>query len=106
VLPLAPASPSFARLPAVSGFVELRHRFHPRWQAALRVERLTFGTIQGTLDGGLPTAWDAPVDRAESAITFRASRRVEVRAGWQHNWRDRGRVVERGFPAAQVLFWF
>ena len=27
-------------------------------------------------------------------------------AGWQHNWRTAGRVHERGYPAAQILYWF
>ncbi len=105
-LPLAGGPQPAAALSAVSGFVEARYRFHPRWQTAVRVDRLAFGTISGTLEGGLPTDWDAEVDRVEVAVAFRASRQIELRGGWQHNWRDRGRVTERGFPAAQVLFWF
>ena len=41
--------------------------------------------------------------RIEGVVGFRATRRLEVRAGWQHNWRDAGRVHERGFPAVQAL---
>jgi hypothetical protein len=89
---------------AWSAFVEVRRRLHPRWQVALRLDRLEFSSVVGSTGG--PTPWDAPIDRAEAAVAFRATRRLELRAGWQHNWREAGRVRERGFPAAQALFWF
>ena len=96
------ASPPDVR--AWSAFVEARRRLHARWQVAVRLDRLDFSTIVGT--AGVATPWDAPIDRAEAAVAFRATRRLEVRGGWQHNWREAGRVRERGFPAVQALFWF
>ena len=69
------------------------------------LERLAFGP-SSTRSSGSPLPWDAPVDRVEAVVGFRATRRLEVRAGWQHNWRSGGRVQERGFPAVQAFFWF
>jgi hypothetical protein len=97
-------APSATPLRTWSGFFEGRYRWHPRWQAAGRVEHLTFATLPGP--AGLPTSWDAPVTRLEAILGFRATRAIELRGGWQHNWRDGGRIHERGSPAAQVLFWF
>ena len=71
-----------------------------------RVEHLGFSQISGTLNSGLPTSWDAPVERVEGVLGFRAMKNLEVRAGYQYNWRDGGRVHERGYPTALVLFWF
>jgi hypothetical protein len=103
-LPMGDAAAGPASVSAWSGFVEVRQRLHARWQVAVRLDRLAFSSVTGS--AGVPTAWDAPIDRAEAALAFRATRRLEVRGGWQHNWRDGGRVRERGFPAAQALFWF
>jgi hypothetical protein len=98
------AEPSETTLAAWSGFVEARYRWHPRWQVAGRAERLDFGAVVGS--SGVPTPWDAPVTRLESVVGFRATRAIELRAGWQYNWRDAGRVHERGSPAVQILYWF
>ena len=62
--------------------------------------------VEGTLFGGLATSWDAPVTRVETTIGFRAARTVELRGGYQYNWRDGGRVTRLGFPTLQVLYWF
>jgi hypothetical protein len=93
-----------AAVSAWSGFVEARRRLHARWQVAVRLDRLSFSSLTGS--AGVTMPWDAPIDRAEAAVAFRATRRLELRGGWQHNWREAGRVRERGFPAAQALFWF
>jgi hypothetical protein len=89
-----------------SGFIEGRYRLHPRWQVAARVDHLSFSVLRGTLNGGALTSWDAPVDRAEGIVGFRARRNLEVRGGYQYNWRDGGRVHERGYPTVMGLFWF
>jgi hypothetical protein len=99
-------TPAPDHLSTDSGFAEARYRFHPRWQVAGRVEHLGFSQISGTLNSGLPTSWDAPVERVEGVLGFRAMKNLEVRAGYQYNWRDGGRVHERGYPTALVLFWF
>ncbi len=93
-------------LVARTGFLEARYRFHPRWQAATRLDHLTFSTVRGSQFAGAPTPWDAPVWRVESVLGYRPARRLELRAGWQHNWRMGTRTRQRGFPAVQALFWF
>ena len=104
-LPLIAEPTPATALSAWSGFIEGRYRLHPRWQVAARVERLTFSRItSGSTVTPLP--WDGPVERVEGVIGFRATRRLDLRVGWQHNWRPAGRVHERGYPAVQILFWF
>ncbi|MCC7009239.1 MAG: hypothetical protein IT184_10510 [Acidobacteria bacterium] len=102
-LPLA-ADATNLRLGAWSGFVEGRYRFHPRWQTALRAERLAFARVRGGAASDLP--WDADVDRLELVLGFRASRHAEIRAGYQHNWREGGRIRARGFPTGALIYWF
>ena len=97
-------SPSASPLVAWSSFVSARYRWHPRWQVAARAERLDFASLTGS--NGVPVEWDAPVTRVEAVVGFRVTRPIEIRAGWQQNWRDGGRVHERGYPALQVLYWF
>ena len=93
-------------LDAWSGFVEARYRLHPRWQVGARVDRLDFSRITRTGDPAATIPWDASVDRLEVAVGFRAARFFDIRAGWQRNWRDGGRVRTRSFPALQVIFGF
>ena len=93
------------RLGARVGFVEGRYRFGARWQVGARAERLRFAHIEGSpLRGSTP--WDADVDRAEAALSYRATTSMEIKVGWQHNWRDGGRVRTRGFAAIQLLYWY
>jgi hypothetical protein len=100
--PFAQAARPAADLHAWSGFVEARYRPVPRWQFGARMDRLAFGAAPD-----LPsTAWDADVERLEIVAGFRATRRIEIRGGWQHNWRDGGRIRERGLPILAVLAWF
>ena len=105
-LPVA-NEPSFTKpLAADTGFVESRYRFLSRWQVAARAEWLTFSDVQGTLFGGAATPWDAPVRRLEGTAGFRVTRTIELRGGYQYNWRDGGRVRKLGFPTLQFLYWF
>jgi hypothetical protein len=92
------------RLFANAGFAEARYRFRPRWHLAARFDRLTFSEIEGVPQ--IATPWDAPVWRVEGALGIRVNRRLEVRGGWQHNWRTTNRTRTRGFPTLQALFWF
>jgi hypothetical protein len=93
-------------LTADSAFVEGRVRWTPRWQAAARVERLAFTSIVDPSSPSSPIPWDAPVKRVEAVIGYRVVRNLELRGGWQQDWRTAGRVTERGYPVAQALFWF
>jgi len=102
-VPLASGSTPIAHLGASSIFTDFRYRLHPRWQIGMRLEHLGFATVQGT---GGPMAWDAPVERVETVLGFRVRRNIDVRGGWQYDWRSGGRVRERGFPAVQIITWF
>jgi hypothetical protein len=93
-------------LGASAVFAEGRYRMHPRLQIGLRAEHLGFSTIALTPGGTATLTWDAPVDRLEVAAGVRATRQLEVRVGWQHNWREGGRVRERGVPVAGAYYWF
>lgn len=104
-LPIVVATPSDTRLGAWGGFVEGRYRLLPRWQIGVRLDRVSFSRVQGTASVA-STTWDAGVDRAEAVLGFRASRSLEFRGGWQQNWRDGGRVHQRGGPIASFLYWF
>jgi hypothetical protein len=99
------AVPSLTKaLSSAGGFAEVRYRFRPRWQVAARADRLGFSNITG--DAAIPTPWDAPLWRVEGALGYRVSRTFDLRAGYQFNWREAGRVRERGFPTLQALVWF
>jgi hypothetical protein len=104
-LPIVTEPDPLYALHSWGGFVEARYRLHPRWQVAARLERLRFNKVQGRATPAL-ISWDAPVERVEGLIGFRATRRLEVRVGVQQDWRDGGRARERTYPALQVLYWF
>jgi hypothetical protein len=104
-LPITTEPDPVARLHARSAFAEVRYRPVPRWQVGVRVDHLAFGDLPGTASAsGL--SWDADVERVEAVLGYRVHRRIELRGGWQHNWRDGGRVRERGLPVLAVLGWF
>jgi hypothetical protein len=86
------------------GFAEARYRFLPRWQVSVRGDRLSFSKISGTTATATP--WDAPLWRAEGALGYRVSRYIDLRAGYQYNWREAGRVRALGFPMLQAMVWF
>jgi hypothetical protein len=93
-----------AHLESGSAFVEGRYRFQPRMQLGVRAEQITFSKVRGS--NGVRAAWDAPVQRVEVMFGFRATRHLDVRLGWQYNWRDGTRVPRLGLPVAGVFFWF
>jgi hypothetical protein len=93
-------------LVAWSSFIEAQARVHPRWQLGARADLLGFSEVPDPALGGVLTPWDAPVERLEGTVGFRVARRVEIRVGWQQNWRSAGRVTQQGFPALQILAWY
>ena len=94
------------RLTAAGVWVEGRYRLSPRIYLAGRVDHLGFSRITGTLFGGRPTSWDAPVTRAQIGAGYYVRRNIVARAEYQYNWRDGGRPRERGLASAQILYWF
>lgn len=102
-VPLA-ADLSNLRLRARAGFVEARYRFHARWQVAARAERLAFSRVSDAQTAA--TSWDGDVNRLEVVLGLRASRRTEVRFGYQQNWRTAGRVRVGRYPTLAFIYWF
>ena len=100
-LPISLAQPLDNRVDAWSAFVEGRVKLSARWQVAARGDRLAFGDAPAASN----VPWEARVTRGEVTIGFRAQRRLDLRAGWQQNWRDGGRIRTRGVPMFQVLYW-
>jgi hypothetical protein len=84
-------------------FAEVRYRVAPGLYMAGRADHVSFGEIVGR--SGAFT-WDAPVDRVEAALGYSPWRRVLVKAAYQHNWRDGGRIREKGLFGAQVSVWY
>lgn len=94
-------------LAAHSAFLEGRYRFTPRFFAAARVDTLSFSKIRGQrLFAGVPTPWDAPVQRIEAGGGVYLLRNLIVRAVVQGNWRDAGRVTQRTYGSGQITYWF
>jgi hypothetical protein len=82
---------------------EGRYKFGPGLYAALRLERLAMAELPsrlGTLE------WDAPVSRIEVGMGWSVARHLLLKASWQNNWREGGRVRESHLVAAQVLLWY
>jgi len=83
--------------------IEGRYTLLPGLYAAARVDRLSFATVPGTAG---PETWDADVSRVEAGIGYSLTRHIVVKAVYQHNRRDGGRVRRANFGAAQLLLWF
>jgi hypothetical protein len=90
-------------LDALGAYAEARYKLRPGLYLAGRLEHLGFSRIDSSL--GRRT-WDAPVTRVELGAGYTLRRHVLLKASWQHNRRDGGRVPENDLVAAQVLLWF
>lgn len=98
------AAPAISEPLSASGLaVEGRYTIVPGLYAAARVDRLSFGTVPGTLG---PETWDADVSRVEAGLGYSVTRHVVIKAVLQHNRRDGGRVRRLNLGAAQLLLWF
>jgi len=95
----APRSP----LQSWGAFGEVKCRLAPGLYAAARLDHLGFDTITGRAGS---FSWDAPLDRLEVALGYAPWRHVLVKGSYQYNWRDGGRVREKGLVAAQVSLWY
>ena len=102
-LPVGLTSAENERLDATSVLVEGRYRILPGLQLAARIERLGFAEL-ATAAG--PIAWDAPVRRIETGIGYSIIRNVTLKASWQRNLRDGGRVRRDSLWAGQIVYWF
>ena len=84
----------------------LAPRVHPHpvpGPTPARVDHLGFSQMDTSYGR---VTWDAPVSRVEAAVSYSPERHLQVRAGYQYNWRDGGRVREEGLAVAQLLVWF
>ncbi len=102
-LPVALTSEAAETLGATSILVEGRYRVWPGIHVAARAERLGFGRLSTAT--GLQ-AWEAPVKRFEVGTGYSVLRNVMVKASWQRNLRDGGRVRHDTLGALQVVYWF
>jgi hypothetical protein len=91
------------RLRARGTLVEGRYKITPRMHAAARLDHLGFNTIAGA---GRNATWEAPVTRWEVGGGYALQRNMQLRASFQRNTRDGGRVRTLNAVAAQVLYWF
>jgi hypothetical protein len=102
-LPKLDAALADTPLDALGVYAEGRYKLRPGLYLAGRVERLEFGLLEGA---GGPQSWDAPVTRCELGGGLSLRRDVLLKASWQHNWRDGGRVRQNDLVAAQLSVWF
>src|SRR5262249_37596651 len=100
-------APLVGTVEAWGGFLEVRYKIRPGRYAAARGDHLGFSRLAGTVFGGRPTTWDAPVSRIEAGLGYSPWRRITFKAVVQHNWRSE--VAVRGketLAGAQVLLWY
>ncbi|HXY40569.1 MAG TPA: hypothetical protein VEQ10_12920 [Vicinamibacteria bacterium] len=90
-------------LPALGAFAEARYKIRPGLYAAARLEHLGFGSIDSAL--GRQT-WEANVSRVEAGLGWTPLRHLLLKASWQHDQRDGGRVRRSDLFAGQALLWF
>jgi len=88
---------------ATGGWIEGRYKFHPRFYAAARFDHLGFSSITGTTR---TADWDAPVTRIELGGGFLLQRNLQLKASFQRNTREGGRVTNLNIGSAQLVFWF
>jgi hypothetical protein len=82
--------------------IEGRYKFRPGWHVAARFDHLGFSQITASTT----TTWDAPVTRVELGGGYLIRRNIQVKASWQHNGRDAGRVHHLNLASVQTSVWF
>lgn len=92
-----------APLVATSMLVEGRIKIAPGFYVAARGDRLDFSWITGAQG---PNTWEARTWRVETGVGYSVTRNVQVKASWQRNDRNGGRVRRDSLVAGQVLYWF
>jgi hypothetical protein len=90
-------------LKALGLYAEARYKLRPGLYLASRLEHLAMGEITSAFGS---RGWDAAVTRFELGMGFTPLRHLLLKASWQNNWRDGGRVRENHLLVGQVLLWF
>ena len=78
-----------------------RYRILPGLVRRVRLDRLAFNEIEGTLG---PMSWDAPVTRVEVGGGYSLQRNLLLKLSYQHNAREAGEVRTLGLLAGQLHF--
>jgi hypothetical protein len=102
-LPVALAADHNTALTATSYLAEARYRLLPGMHVAGRIERLGFNRLRTAT---VTESWDAPVRRFELGVGYSVIRNVMVKASWQRNFRDGGRIRHEALGALQLVYWF
>lgn len=102
-VPLTALSTEDTSLESRSVLAEARYRILPGVHLAARAEQLSFGHI-ATSAG--PQRWDARVRRFELGAGYSPVRNVIIKASWQRNLRDGGRIRRDTIGALQLVYWF
>jgi hypothetical protein len=90
-------------LVATGGWIEGRYKIHPRFYTAARFDHLGFSSLAGTTR---TIDWEAPVTRIELGGGYLLQRNLQLKASFQRNTRDGGRVTHLKIGSAQIVFWF
>ena len=88
---------------ATSALIEGRYKVAAGFYLAVRGDRLDFSEILGSR---LRNTWDADTWRVEAGAGYSLTRNIMLKAAWQRNRRNGGRVRHDDLLAAQVLYWF
>jgi hypothetical protein len=102
-LPLVRGTDSTLPLSAISTSVEGRYKIRPGLYVAGRFDHLGFSEVTSTTSR---QTWDAPVTRWVVGGGYSLQRNLMIKAEFQHNDREGGRVTSLPLGAAQVVFWF
>jgi hypothetical protein len=102
-LPLLSAPSRKLPLRAVATSGEGRYKVRPGLYVAARLDHLGFSEIATGLTS---ETWDAPVTRATLGGGYSIQRNLILKAEFQRNARDGGRVRRESLGAAQLVFWF
>ena len=102
-LPLLSAPSSKLPLRAIATSAEGRYKVRPGLYVAARLDHLGFSEIATRLTS---ETWDAPVTRATLGGGYSIQRNLILKAEFQLNARDGGRVHRQNLGAAQLVFWF
>jgi hypothetical protein len=89
-------------LDAIATSIEGRYKLRPDFYVAARADHLAFSDVTGTTR---TDAWEAPVTRYEFGAGYRLRRNLQLKASFQHNARDGGRVHRVKVGALQLVFW-
>jgi hypothetical protein len=89
-------------LDATATVVEGRYKVLPGLHLAARLDRLVFSDLESN---GLAASWEAPVTRFEVGGGYLLRRNLQLKASFQRNVRDGGRVRNLNLTSLQLVFW-